>query len=198
MVLMGSSVRQTNRQLATSNAWLKEQAEIDPLTGLANRRHLQEAMRRLGADGSFAGTVFLADLDHFKRINDSLGHAAGDAVLIEVAQRLRSVLRDADLIVRWGGEEFLVIVRALDADAVQALAQRMLDVIGGMPSSTRAGAFTPRYRSAMPPFRSSPRCWPCRGNAPSTWSTPRCTWPRPMVATAPMACACCMRATSRS
>jgi predicted signal transduction protein with EAL and GGDEF domain len=50
-----------------------------------------------------------------------------------VAQRLRSTLRDADLIVRWGGEEFLVVVRALDADAVQALAQRMLDVIGGAP-----------------------------------------------------------------
>jgi diguanylate cyclase (GGDEF)-like protein len=126
-------VRQANRQLAQSNAMLQYQAEIDPLTGLANRRHLQEAMRRLGADGSFAGTVFLADLDHFKRINDCHGHAAGDAVLVEMAQRLRSVLRDADLIVRWGGEEFLVIVRAHGADAVQALAQRMLDVVGGAP-----------------------------------------------------------------
>jgi diguanylate cyclase (GGDEF)-like protein len=126
-------VRQANRQLAHSNALLQRQAEIDPLTGLANRRHLQEAMRRSGAEGSFAGTVFLADLDHFKRINDCHGHAAGDAVLVEVAQRLRNTLRDADLIVRWGGEEFLVIVRALDADAVQALAQRMLDAIGATP-----------------------------------------------------------------
>ena len=134
LVLIGAQrVRQANRQLAHSNALLQRQAEIDPLTGLANRRHLLEAMRRLGANGSFSGTVFLADLDHFKRINDCHGHAAGDAVLVEAAQRLRDTLRDADLIVRWGGEEFLVIVRALDAGAVQALAQRMLDVIGGTP-----------------------------------------------------------------
>jgi diguanylate cyclase (GGDEF)-like protein len=134
VVLLGvHRVRETNRELAKSNAMLKVQSEIDPLTGLANRRHLQEAMRRLGVDGAFSGSVFLADLDHFKRINDRYGHAAGDAVLVEVAQRLRHMLREADLIVRWGGEEFLVVVRALDADAVQALAQRMLDAIGGAP-----------------------------------------------------------------
>ncbi len=134
MVLMGvRRVRQTNRQLASSNARLKVQAEIDPLTGLANRRHFQAAMRQLAADGKFSGTVFLADLDHFKRINDQHGHAAGDAVLVEVAHRLRAMLRDGDLIVRWGGEEFLIVVSALGADAVQGLAQRMLDVIGGTP-----------------------------------------------------------------
>jgi diguanylate cyclase (GGDEF)-like protein len=134
VLLIGAHrVRLANRQLAHSNALLQRQADIDPLTGLANRRHLQEAMRRLGADRSFSGTVFLADLDHFKRINDGHGHAAGDAVLVQVAQRLRSALRDADLLVRWGGEEFLVVVRALDADGVQALAQRMLDLVGGLP-----------------------------------------------------------------
>jgi diguanylate cyclase (GGDEF)-like protein len=134
LVLMGvKRVRDTNRQLARSNEMLQVQSEVDPLTGLANRRHLQEAIRRLGVDSAFSGTVFLADLDHFKRINDTHGHAAGDTVLVEVAQRLRQVLREADLIVRWGGEEFLVVVRALDADAVQSLAQRMLDAIGGAP-----------------------------------------------------------------
>ena len=134
VVLLGlRRVRAANRQLARSNAMLKQQSEVDPLTGLANRRHLQEAMRRLGVDGAFTGAVLLADLDHFKRINDRHGHAAGDAVLVEVAQRLRQMLREADLIVRWGGEEFLVLVRALDAGAVQALAQRMLDGIGGAP-----------------------------------------------------------------
>jgi diguanylate cyclase (GGDEF)-like protein len=134
MVLLGvRRARATNRQLARSNAMLQQQSEVDPLTGLANRRHLQEVVRRLGVDGAFSGTVLLADLDHFKRINDRHGHAAGDAVLVEVAQRLRQMLREADLIVRWGGEEFLVVVRALDAEAVQALAQRMLDAIGGAP-----------------------------------------------------------------
>jgi diguanylate cyclase (GGDEF)-like protein len=124
-------VRQTNRQLASSNRLLKVQSEIDPLTGLANRRHFQAAMRQLAADGKLAGTVFLADIDHFKRINDCWGHASGDAVLVEVARRLRGMLREPDLIVRWGGEEFLVVVRALAPDAVDALAQRMLDVVGG-------------------------------------------------------------------
>ncbi len=133
VLMLVRRVRQTNRRLASSNAMLKVQAEIDPLTGLANRRHFQTAMRRLAGDGKFAGTVFLADLDHFKRINDEHGHATGDAVLVEVAQRLRAMLRDDDLIVRWGGEEFLVVVRALGTDAVQVLAQRMLDAIGGTP-----------------------------------------------------------------
>jgi diguanylate cyclase (GGDEF)-like protein len=133
VLMLMHRVRQTNRRLASSNALLQEQAEIDPLTGLANRRHFQAAMRRLSADGHFCGTVLLADLDHFKHINDRHGHAAGDAVLVEVAQRLRAMLREADLVVRWGGEEFLVVVRSLGPDAVQALAQRMLDAVGGTP-----------------------------------------------------------------
>ncbi len=128
--LLMRRVRDTNRRLADSNAQLKAHAEIDPLTGLANRRHFQTAMRQLAADGKFSGTVFLADIDHFKRVNDCWGHASGDAVLIEIARRLRAVLREPDLIVRWGGEEFLVVVRALSPEAVEALAQRMLDAVG--------------------------------------------------------------------
>ncbi|MEO8125433.1 MAG: diguanylate cyclase, partial [Burkholderiales bacterium] len=131
--LLMRRVRDTNRRLANSNAQLKAHAEIDPLTGLSNRRHFQAAMRQLAADGKFSGTVFLADIDHFKRVNDCWGHASGDAVLVEIARRLRAVLREPDLIVRWGGEEFLVVVRALSPEAVEALAQRMLDVVGATP-----------------------------------------------------------------
>ena len=126
-------VRDTNRELASSNALLQQQSEVDPLTGLSNRRHFQAVMRRLAADGRLEGTVFLLDIDHFKRINDCWGHAIGDAVLVEVARRLRAVLREPDLIVRWGGEEFLVVVRALGPEAVEALASRMLDAIGAQP-----------------------------------------------------------------
>jgi len=133
VALLMRRVRHTNQRLASSNALLKVQSEIDPLTGLANRRHFQAAMRQLAADGKLNGTVFLADIDHFKRVNDCWGHATGDAVLVEVARRLRGMLREQDLIVRWGGEEFIVVVRALGPEAVEALAQRMLDVVGATP-----------------------------------------------------------------
>ena len=129
VALLYRRVRQTNRHLATSNEMLKVQSERDPLTGLANRRHFQAVMRQLAADGKLSGTVYLIDIDHFKNVNDRHGHGAGDTVLVEVAQRLRETLREQDLIVRWGGEEFLVVVQALAPDQVEALAQRMLSVL---------------------------------------------------------------------
>ena len=69
--------------------------------------------------------------DSFKNINDQHGHSAGDAVLVEVARRLRETLREQDLIVRWGGEEFLVVVQSLAPEQVDALAQRMLSALDG-------------------------------------------------------------------
>ena len=129
VALLYRRVRETNRHLASSNELLKVQSERDPLTGLANRRHFQAAMRQLAADGKLNGTVYLIDIDHFKHINDQHGHSAGDAVLVEVAKRLRETLREQDLIVRWGGEEFLVVVQSLEPEQVDALAQRMLSVL---------------------------------------------------------------------
>ncbi len=122
-------IRRTNQALASSNENLKIQSERDPLTGLANRRHFQAAIKRLAAKGGLSGTVFLIDIDHFKRINDQHGHAAGDSVLIEVARRLRAALREDDLVVRWGGEEFLIVVETRDPATAQHLAQRLLDLI---------------------------------------------------------------------
>ena len=129
VALLYRRVRETNRRLATSNEMLKVQSERDPLTGLANRRHFQAVMRRLAADGKLSGTVYLIDIDHFKNVNDQHGHSAGDAVLVEVARRLRETLREQDLIVRWGGEEFLVVVQALEPEQVDTLAQRMLSAL---------------------------------------------------------------------
>ncbi|HEY1129355.1 MAG TPA: GGDEF domain-containing protein [Roseateles sp.] len=126
-------VRRTNEALAHSNASLKRQSETDPLTGLANRRHFQAAIKSLSGAGGLAASVFLIDIDHFKRINDSFGHAAGDAVLIDIAGRLRQAVRDDDLIVRWGGEEFLVVARSREGLFAPQLAQRLLDLIGGRP-----------------------------------------------------------------
>jgi len=104
-------VRRTNEALAHSNASLRRQSETDPLTGLANRRHFQAVIRRLAGPEGLTASVFLLDVDHFKRINDGFGHAAGDAVLTELARRLREAVRDDDLVVRWGGEEFLIVAR---------------------------------------------------------------------------------------
>src|SRR5262252_3511195 len=96
-------LRVRNQQLSASNEQLRVQAEIDPLTGLANRHHLQAVMAARPGE-SLEGSVYLIDVDHFKAINDRCGHAGGDAVLIEIARRLRATLRDEDLVVRWGGE----------------------------------------------------------------------------------------------
>ena len=126
-------IRKTNNALARSNEALQHQSERDPLTGLANRRYFQAAIKRQPEDGEFSGTLFLIDIDHFKRINDNYGHAAGDSVLVEVAKRLRAALREVDLVVRWGGEEFLILVAAHESTDAKALAQRLLDQIAGQP-----------------------------------------------------------------
>lgn len=126
-------VRRTNEALAHSNASLKRQSETDPLTGLANRRHFQAAIRTLSGPDGLSASLFLIDVDHFKRLNDGFGHAAGDAVLVEIANRLREAVRGDDLIVRWGGEEFLVVARTREGLFAPQLAQRLLDLIGGQP-----------------------------------------------------------------
>jgi diguanylate cyclase (GGDEF)-like protein len=118
-------LRVRNQLLSVSNEQLRIQAEIDPLTGLSNRHHLQAVMAERPGKG-LDGTLYLIDVDHFKQINDQCGHAGGDTVLVEIARRLRQALRDDDLIVRWGGEEFLVLVRPLPQVEAEALAQRLL------------------------------------------------------------------------
>jgi diguanylate cyclase (GGDEF)-like protein len=123
--------RHGNRAMASANEQLQELGQRDPLTGLANRRLVQSAMQDSAT--AFAGTVMLVDLDHFKRINDSAGHGAGDAVLVEVAQRLRAVLRGDDQLARWGGEEFLIVMPALPLLQAEQLAERLLHAIGDMP-----------------------------------------------------------------
>lgn len=123
--------RRDNRAMAQANEQLRVQGGQDPLTGLSNRRHVQAVLRERPA--AFTGTLLMLDLDHFKRVNDSAGHATGDAVLVEVARRLREVLREADLLARWGGEEFLMLLPALPAEQAEQLVERLLAAIGGAP-----------------------------------------------------------------
>lgn len=115
----------------------------DPLTGLLNRRALESELERewrraLRGHGAFA--VLALDLDHFKRVNDEHGHAGGDRVLREVAQRLRDTLRKTDVAARTGGEEFVVLVPGADAAAARAMAERLRENIARQPIAVAAGA----------------------------------------------------------
>ncbi|WP_373889306.1 diguanylate cyclase [Massilia sp. TS11] len=133
--LLYRKVRQTNAALEVKNQELKLQSSRDPLTGLYNRRHFQEFMRthvqveKRGAGTSgeeIVGALFLLDVDHFKHVNDTYGHAAGDAVLKMIAENLRVILRETDMIVRWGGEEFLAFLPAIPRSGVEDIARRLL------------------------------------------------------------------------
>lgn len=111
---------------------LQHAARHDPLTGLANRLHLQElleqAQTRRGRPGAREAALLFVDLDRFKLINDSLGHAIGDQVLIEVAKRLSNCLRPGDHLVRFGGDEFVALLDDLACvEDAERVAQRMLD-----------------------------------------------------------------------
>ncbi|HEY0589439.1 MAG TPA: GGDEF domain-containing protein [Pseudoduganella sp.] len=133
-------VRQANAQLEVKNLELKAQSSLDPLTALYNRRHFQEYMRthnqveRRGANGDdIVGALFLLDVDHFKHVNDTYGHAAGDAVLKMIAESLRIALRETDMIVRWGGEEFLAFLPAIPRNGVDEIARRILSCVSSQP-----------------------------------------------------------------
>ena len=123
-------LRVGNLKLAQTNAQLAQMSEHDGLTGLANRRGFQRAMQSVAR---IEGTLMLVDVDHFKQINDRWGHAVGDVVLIEVATRLRAALRADDLIVRWGGEEFVLWVPAATRAESEALVARTLAALANEP-----------------------------------------------------------------
>ncbi len=106
---------------------LHDWATTDPLTGLANRRAAEAGLEREIAYARRYGqpmSVIIADLDHFKDVNDTHGHAHGDRVLREVTARLQARVRDSDLTARWGGEELLVIAPGIDLQEATALAER--------------------------------------------------------------------------
>jgi diguanylate cyclase (GGDEF)-like protein len=139
MVLLLRRLRALRKRLAASQARLKDFSERDPLTGLANRRHCQAVIAGGGLQAAFEGALLLLDIDHFKRINDRHGHAVGDAVLVEVARRLNQAVRGDDLIVRWGGEEFLVASLRLPAERVHQLAERLRLAVASLPIESPAG-----------------------------------------------------------
>lgn len=113
-----------------------EAAICDPLTGLHNRRYAMPHLERIAQTAVKTGkpfAVMVADMDHFKQINDIYGHAAGDAVLIETARRLRENLRAVDLVARIGGEEFLIVLPGVTLASARTAAQRLRQIIGETP-----------------------------------------------------------------
>ncbi|MBM0229790.1 GGDEF domain-containing protein, partial [Micromonospora sp. ATA51] len=108
----------------------------DPLTGLWNYRYLRESIRREVERANRFGrmlSVLALDLDRFKDVNDTWGHAAGDAVLVEFARRVRGEIREVDLAFRHGGEEFVVLLPETDARGAAIVAERLGAVVRGSP-----------------------------------------------------------------
>ena len=125
-----AELAERNQQMQSVNVQLREASVTDPLTGLGNRRCLREAMSAAKSDEQAGGTVLMiVDLDYLKPINDQYGHDGGDAVLVRMAEILRHFYRSSDLIVRWGGDEFVVLCRNCDLNTASTLAERVRSAV---------------------------------------------------------------------
>ncbi|MCS0615236.1 diguanylate cyclase [Massilia kyonggiensis] len=146
IALLYRRVAKANKSLQQKNEQLFLQSTRDSLTGLFNRHYFYEQVvphhhrksgpvseRRAGAEGRTGGVFLLMDVDRFKSINDTLGHGAGDVVLKNVAARLGATLREQDVLVRWGGEEFLAYLPGIGTDEARQVCARVLAAVGGTP-----------------------------------------------------------------
>ena len=131
--MIGTHTDITERKQSESKIW--QQANFDILTGLPNRRmlrdRLEQELRKCKRDGTQLAVLFV-DLDHFKEVNDSLGHDSGDLLLVEAAGRIRACLRESDTVARMGGDEFTVLLPDLvDGAGLEYVAQKLLTVLAG-------------------------------------------------------------------
>jgi diguanylate cyclase (GGDEF)-like protein len=172
-----------NLELERAYKALEDVSLTDQLTGLRNRRFFLQnvdadvAMSLRGYDHPAyrAPTecellaprdlvFFMVDLDHFKEVNDQYGHAAGDAVLVQMQERLREVFRESDYLVRWGGEEFLVLARATHRDDARVVAERMRRAVAErdfeLPDGTRLARTCSIGFACYPFLPSQPRLLP--------------------------------------
>jgi two-component system, cell cycle response regulator len=135
---VGAAVRtkQLQDELAHRSAEFARISRIDALTGLYNRRHLEDRLQEVNGAAIRHNqplSVIMLDIDFFKQVNDTEGHLGGDRVLQEFARRLQGEVRGEDAAGRWGGEEFLVILAQTDAEGALALAERIRVAIGSEP-----------------------------------------------------------------
>jgi diguanylate cyclase (GGDEF)-like protein len=117
------------------NEALKEASTRDALTGIGNRRMLMERLKAEAARAERMGrpmTIALGDVDRFKKVNDAYGHEAGDKALVEIAEAIRSAVRDYDLCGRWGGEEFMIIMPEIGASEGMLVVDRVRNAIAGL------------------------------------------------------------------
>ncbi len=165
--------RRLTSELRRTNVVLQEASLTDPLTGLRNRRYFSASIEadvgqalRSHTDNHDSRTrdlvFYLIDADNFKEVNDRYGHDMGDTVLLEMARRLSSSIRHSDVLVRWGGEEFLIVSRYTDRREAELLAKRVLAAVADAPFRLGASAET-TYRTcslgwaAFPWFTENPR-----------------------------------------
>jgi len=114
----------------------EETSKLDFLTGLNNRRSMFDKAKHNDKDhkaNKYDTTVIMADIDHFKRVNDTHGHNHGDAVLIQVSELIKSSLRDTDIVARWGGEEFLVLLAKTNIKEGTSVAEKIRETIANKP-----------------------------------------------------------------
>ncbi|HEY4561253.1 MAG TPA: tetratricopeptide repeat-containing diguanylate cyclase, partial [Lysobacter sp.] len=161
-----------HRELEQLNATIRRQSEEDALTGLHNRRYAQDWCTRLAATQADARAngqriepvlVMLLDIDHFKRINDVHGHEAGDHALLHFSDVLRSCARGSDLLVRWGGEEFLWVCPNTSPSEAAALFERVREQLRAQPLVRASGTVPLTVSAGVSLFP----LWPGR---PGDWS----------------------------
>ncbi|GBD43303.1 Diguanylate cyclase VdcA [bacterium HR40] len=134
---LGCELQRSSREVAELQSHLERmqrEVETDPLTGVGNRRHFDVALKRLAARSLEDGTplsMMLADIDHFKRFNDTFGHDVGDVVLRLVAGVIRRGVRDNDVVARFGGEEFAVLMPGVELAEAAAVAERLRATVAG-------------------------------------------------------------------
>jgi diguanylate cyclase (GGDEF)-like protein len=130
-------------RLEEENVELKAESTRDALTDVYNRRYFEEAVSRefdTAARHAWPLSVVFVDLDRFKEINDTHGHQAGDAVLVTVARLLGEVLRDTDVVARYGGDEFVMLLPGVDAEQADRVGQRVVETVHGRSATTANGA----------------------------------------------------------
>ncbi len=128
---------------------LQQEAGTDPLTGLANRRTFSRALENLAADDA----LILLDLDHFKSVNDTLGHARGDEALISFARSLEEVARKGDVVARYGGEEFALVLPRSGLDGAQRVGSKLREIWrDSLPITTFSAGLALHHKGDSPPI----------------------------------------------